>query len=291
MDCITAGNVMVHLFMQTQPKYRLTNKKLQYLLCVAQMLSLSAGRPLFEDEMRNLKNDFILEPVADKFINNRNIQEGVTENRAIDYGHDDFILPFTKKKIYEINGTVSKEDEWILVETFIRFGGYSESSLRDELNRLAPLRQQPTLSFVAHETVSEFLEAVKANPALCPDNVIVLTCNEFAENAVAATTAVETHDVSAMGKVGPVVAAPPVVRLSLLKKHVECHLEKLAVGQWYSMYVETAPGAAAPTVTAFVSDDNAAVQGVLGVLHQVTETVYCYSFAVMASDITVVLDF
>ena len=123
VDCITAGNVMVHLFMQTQPQYRLTNKKLQYLLCVAQMMSLSMGRPLFEAEMRNLKNDFTLEPIADTFAHNTDIQVGCMVDRKLAYSHEDFVIPYSRRKLYEIKEAISEEEQWVLVETFIRFVG------------------------------------------------------------------------------------------------------------------------------------------------------------------------
>ncbi len=320
MDCITAGNVMVHLFMQTQPQYRLTNKKLQYLLCAAQMLSLSMGHPLFAAEMRNLKNDFALEPIADTFINNKDIQEGVAVDRGLTYSHGDFVLPYSRKKLYEIKETISEEEQWVLVETFIRFGGYQESSLCGALNRMAPLRRLPILTYVTLDAVSEFLELARSNPDMCPGNPIVLACQEVRESVSDAEAAADEPDEVAQPEtgedvgaivasadeatddapedtpnavaeenadvVGPVVTVPPVC-LNLLKGHTGGHLEQLVVGKRYSMYVETVPGGPEPVVTVLAVDGNAPVTGELS---RVSECVYCYSFLGVASDVKITLD-
>ena len=316
MDCITAGNVMVHLFMQTQPQYRLTNKKLQYLLCVAQMLSLSMGRPLFEAEMRNLKNDFTLEPIADTFAHNTDIQAGCTVDRRLAYSYEDFVIPYSRRKLYEIKEAVSEEEQWVLVETFIRFGGYKEASLCEALNRMSPLRRLPILTYVPHAAVSKFLELAAENPQLCPDNPIVLACQEVVESAqgaeaevtdgpVADTTqpnGVEEQDEVAVAPAedvgghevadilepakdeGAEVVVP--VCLNLLKGHTAGHLERLMVGKRYSMYVETVPGGPVPVVTVLSDDGDSPVAGELS---RVTESVYCYSFAGVAANVKIVV--
>lgn len=322
MDCITAGKVMVHLFLQTQPQYRLTNKKLQYLLSVAQLVSLSKGRPLFEDEMRNLKNDFVLEPIADTFFYNRDILAGKVMDRAIDCSREELVIPYNTKKIYEFKEFVSFDDKQVLMDVFIRFGAYKEETLRKELNMLAPLRQLPILSYVPNDTVSVFLTTALSAPNFLPDSLIISACREIrmsdepflATEPVSGTTGESAEDTvevestpvhslePSVADTTPVSPEPdggafpdssefasnlPTVSSNVLKQYASRHLNKLIVDKRYSLYVETPISGKVPAVQVLSVRDNSTVPGDLA---RVTDTVYCFTFCGVASDVKIVLD-
>lgn len=295
MKCVTAGNIMVQLFVQTQPKYHLTNKKLQYLLCIAQMMSLAAGRVLFPENIRNLKNDFALEPIADTFIYSRAIQEGKETNRVLEYTYDDFVIPYSGKKIYETKEPISEEDKQVLIDTFIQFGAYDEGHLCKELDALKPLRQLPIWSYIASETVAEFLEAALSINSEYSDSRIISLCQEIHLNSAPQAQA-DREEVSSPVQAAPanvaldaapaVVVPVPVIR-NVLKGYGSYHLDCLVAGKGYSLYIETSSEKVMPVVKVISLNDNSLVPGVLA---KVTDTVYRYSFLGVASDTKIVLD-
>lgn len=171
MDCVTAGKVLVQLYLQTKPKYLLTNKKLQCLLVIAQMARLSVNDRLFDDDIRNLKYYFTLDCIADNFVYNSAIVDGKTIDDSLDYTFNDFIIPYNEKRIYNISEPIEDEDKKFLIDVFIQFGSYHEQTLFMLLNEFKPLKTVPLFSVVEKNVIKEFL--VKAF-----DN------NEFEDNPI-----------------------------------------------------------------------------------------------------------
>ena len=84
LSCVAAGNAFVQLFLQSNVKYELSNRKLQYLLCIAQMARLSCGKVLFNEDIKNQKYEFTLDCIADNFVYNSNIIDGTVKNVMLD---------------------------------------------------------------------------------------------------------------------------------------------------------------------------------------------------------------
>lgn len=165
MNCVDAGNVLVHLFLQTSPNYVLTNKKLQYLLIIAQMSGLSRGRVLFEDDIRNFKYGFVLDIIGNSFLTGCAIVDGTAEDAPISRDADSFVLPYSKRKMFEISELPSFEDKRLLIDVFLAFGAYKESTLCALLNGFRVLRKTPAFSVVPKEKISEYVSMVATGNA------------------------------------------------------------------------------------------------------------------------------
>ena len=179
VNCITAGNVLVQLFLQTQPKYLLNNSKLQYLLCIAQMSRLSYGETLFDDDMRNFKHSFVLDVISDNFVCNSAIVEGTCVNDSIDASDKDLVIPYSKQKIYALKEPVSESDKELLIRVFINFGSYNEKTLCNMLKAFGLLEIAPLFGEVPKDMFKKVLF-----PECCCENIIdnkvYLFCkNEF----------------------------------------------------------------------------------------------------------------
>lgn len=291
MNCVTAGNVMVQLFSQTQPKYHLNNKKLQYLLCIAQFVSLRCGRVLFDGNIRNLKNGFAVEKVADSFISHSAIQEGIAADKALKRSCEDFKIPFSAKKIYSISEELSDEDKRLLTSVFIRFGAYNEESLHKLLNGFTPLRNQPVWEDIPNEVVVDVLtDRVSHGGASLVNNEVFDFCNEYFEKEMK----VEPSQPEPM-VTPPVVEPVPIVipevvpevvkpvRKDILKKYIHLSEKACTVGKEYVVYIESLPEKPVRDVIVATSNDDR----IKGNLKQISDTLYCYSFNNVLDDIKI----
>lgn len=100
LSCVAAGNAFVQLFLQAKPRYQLSNRKLQYLLCIAQMSRLSCGKVLFNDDIKNQKYEFTIDCIAVNFVYNSNIVDGKVKNGVLDIHEASSILPCKTRRIY-----------------------------------------------------------------------------------------------------------------------------------------------------------------------------------------------
>lgn len=153
MNCVDAGNVLVHLFLQTKTKYVLTNRKLQYLLMIAQMARLAQGQVLFEDDIRNFKRGFVLDVIGDTFMSGTEIVSGSANDMSLNYSPSDFVLPYTKKKIYEIEEMPTDEERDLLIKVFLAFGAYNENTLCQLLNKFTAFRRTTFFKAVEKEFI------------------------------------------------------------------------------------------------------------------------------------------
>lgn len=300
MNCITAGNVMVQLFLQTQPKYLLNNKKLQYLLCVAQMASLYGGEPLFDDDIRNLKNGFSLEQIADKFIYNRAIQEGKVADKSLSLSSDSFVLPYSSKALYELKEKISEEDKNLLIEVFVRFGSYKEETLCNLLNEFQPLRELPLWDFISKDSIIAFLKSAvnsddfKDNGVLsfCVDSVV--SCeNDISKPQEPVVEEIQevvenTQESVEVEQVAVSVPGPAPVMRDVLKERLSQGLTSFVTGKTYSVYIETVKEKPVKDVMILALKNNVRVAGVL---NKVSDTLYCYTFVGVPSNIKITVDF
>ncbi len=296
MECVTAGNLLVHLFFQTKPKYLLSNKKLQYLLCIAQLVSVSSGRFLFADSMRNLKNGFVLEIIADTFMCNSYIQEGTTADRKMNMVSSDLHLPYSKKKLYEIKENVSEEDKALLIDVFINFGAYKEETLRKLLNEFHQLRNVPLWSYVSPEDISSFFEKAFYNNGSgvqeLKSNKIFILCQESHNNAFAKkyvepiNTDIEPISTAVISDV-PITASDKVVsRVCLLEPFLSLNLNTFVTDKKCRIYIETEKVLQDVIIVALKDQSR-----VYGELKQLNKNIYCYSFVSTPSDIKVYCKF
>ena len=172
MNCVNAGNVLVHLFLQAETHYLLTNKKLQYLLIIGQMSRLACGQRLFDDDIRNFKNGFVLDAIGNTFMTGSAIVSGSTKDAALQYLPEGFVLPFTNKRVFEITEMPSDADRQLLIDVFLAFGAYQESTLCSYLNGLKGLRSAPLFSVLPEAKIGRYLvgavskEQAVQNPVL-----------------------------------------------------------------------------------------------------------------------------
>lgn len=308
MDCVAAGNLIVQLFMQTKPKYYLNNKKLQYLLCIAQMTGINRGIQLFEERIRNFKNNFALEAIADSFSCTLPIQEGITKRGAISLTHDDLVLPYACKSIYKVDQCVSESEKWLLKDVFIRFGAYSEKDLCVMLNTLKPLKSLPVWTYISNEELSAFF---KGAGEVYGQNIIFRFCTEggatvtevnAASNMSAPQPVVkETRDIISEVPTEPVIVpevAPTPVEtveeqadvpeyISILSKQLTTGLKEMVVGKHYSLYIEAPPQILLKNINIISLKDNLKITGNL---KQINHGLYCYSFIGVASNIKISID-
>lgn len=284
MDCITAGNIMVHLFMQTQPKYFLNNQKLQYLLCIAQMASLHSGQPLFDEPIRNLRSNLSIEKIADTFMRNLPIQEGLHKKTALNMRREDFAVPYTSKRLYAIKESFSEEEKNLLIDVFIRFGAYSEKTLCKALNELKPLRSTPVWSYIGPKKLQELLTS-QAVPTSLENNEIFSFCRpQFSETI----SHEETAEVSVQeGESSATVPENAFELAGILKAHTFNGLNTIRAGQKYTLYTETLPNKPIKDIIVLNSQNN---QRLSGKLQKISDRIYCYSFIGVPADIKISID-
>lgn len=284
MDCITAGNIMVHLFMQTQPKYFLNNQKLQYLLCVAQIAALQSGQPLFDEPIRNLRSNLSIEKVADTFMRNLPIQEGLHKKTALNMRREDFAVPYTAKRLYAIKESFSEEEKHLLIDVFVRFGAYSEKALCKALNELKPIRSQPVWSYIGPNKLQELLTSQDIQPMLANNEIFDFCRSQLAETV----SPEETTDASepTEGNVAP-VPVPTFELEGILKTHAFNSLNTIHTGKKYTLYTETVPNKPIKDIVVLNTRTN---QRLSGTLQKISDRMYCYSFIGVPADIKVTID-
>ncbi len=300
MNCITAGNVLVQLFLQTQPKYLLNNSKLQYLLCIAQMSRLSYGETLFDDDMRNFKHSFVLDVISDNFVCNSAIVEGTCVNDSIDVLDKELVIPYSKQKIYALKEPVSESDKELLIRVFINFGSYDEKTLCNMLTAFGLLEIAPLFGEVPKDMFKQVLF-----PECCSgdvvDNKVYLFCkNEFIthsatnekEDTVEPNEDISDEPVSNVNQnEGP---APESLenesdcesaieyKQDVLKK-VDS-LSTISKGKKYCVLIEVDSNKIVKDVCVFSLLKNKRIRGTLV---QINNNLYRYSFVGVASDIRI----
>lgn len=287
--------------MQTKPKYYLNNKKLQYLLCIAKMTGINNGIQLFDEPIRNLKNNFALEKIADNFTRAYPIQEGTTKGAALGLTYDELTLPYSCKRIYDVKESINEEEKQLLMNVFVRFGAYSEKDLCRLLNEFKPLRNLPIWSYISIDELTDFL---KGTGDIYNKNEIFLFCNENQVSAViddvveeAATcqpvvSAVKDANIIATSTVStsiePVKGKNNIQEfVSILTNRLTTGLKETIAGKQYSLYIEAPPQILLKNINIISSKDNLQV---MGNLKQINHGLYCYSFIGVASDIKVSID-
>lgn len=157
MDCIDAGNVLVHLFLQTKTHYVLTNRKLQYLLVIAQLSRMACGGTLFDDDLKNYKHGFGIEVIGNNFMSASDIVSGTAKDVPIVYDASDFVLPFTGKRIFEIGTMPTDEDRKLLIDVFLAFGAFREESLGQLLGSFKELKREPLFKIISKDKLRRFI--------------------------------------------------------------------------------------------------------------------------------------
>lgn len=74
------------------------------------MSRLSCGKVLFNDDIKNPKNEFTIDCIADNFVYNSNIVDGKVKNAVLDISEDSLTLPCKTRRIYELKEALSEED-------------------------------------------------------------------------------------------------------------------------------------------------------------------------------------
>ena len=296
MECVTAGNLFVHLFFQTEPKYQLSNKKLQYLLCIAQFASISAGRTLYSDNIRNLKNSFVLEVIADTFMCNSLIHEGISYECKMNYTCSDFRLPYSRRKLYEIKENITAEDKELITTVFIHFGAFKETSLCKMLNEFVELRSVPLWAYVSPDDIAAFFQNAFSDETTIQTNLrnnkVFALCKELHNKTYALNNTESeqnTNLVASNTSVAPVtIPKPPVPKHNYLEPYLAKSLDKLTVGKLYCLYIETSTGKILKDVELISLKNNNRIRGKLLQIHP---NLYSYSFEGVASDIKVVFKY
>ncbi len=299
MNCVTAGNVMVQLFLQTQPKYHLNNKKLQYLLCIAQLASLRCGKVLFDETIRNMKSGFALEKIADSFFSHSAIQEGGWADKTLKKSWDEFKIPFTTKKIYSFNEELIDEEKKLLIFVFIKFGTYKEETLCSFLNGFSSLRDLPIWEDISNDFILDFFKRTDTEGLVDESNEVFRFCNAYhshinkevekAEKVIVSDeTKSEKNKILDEVKVDVAPAVVPVVKKDVLKEYLSATSQVCCVGKKYSVYVETFPDKPVKDVVVIALYNNKRVKGVL---KKVNDTLFCYSFAGVPSNVKISVDF
>ena len=295
MDCVDAGNVLVHLFLQTKTHYVLTNKKLQYLLIIAQMSRLSQGRTLFEDDIRNFKQSFVLDTIGNNFLAGTEIVSGKAIDKPINYDISTLVLPYSKKKIYEISQMPPKEDKDLLVGVFLAFGAYQEKTLCRLLCEFKALRNVPAFSVVSKDKIQGFFTDVFSKNKLVNNPVFV-----FIKERRLESTLVTERPESSVPKPIPAdtVTPAPTEKADVASEDasVTCptrpqavlkglsSLQNIVAGKQYSVFVELP----APKLDCQVSVVSVASNESLSVIRKrLSDTVYRFTFIGIASDIKI----
>lgn len=276
MNCVDAGNALVHLFLQTKTQYFLSNKKLQYLLIIAQMARLSLGQSLFDAEIRNVKTGFVLDEIADKFVSNSAIVEGKTNSMVIGGKPSDFVLPYTNKKIFAISSLPSEEEKRLLIDVFLSFGAFEEAALCKLLNQFKGLRNTPYFKTVEKDSVKKYIvDSLKANRYLNNpvfDFIKAVRAEQLFTSNAEEGTAVQT-----------IAAVPPQAQMPGVLKNLT-GVKSVIVGKQYTVFVEVPNPRCTCHITVTALKLN---QHISGVLKRLTDTLYSFSFVSVASDIKI----
>lgn len=271
--------------MQTTPKYYLNNQKLQYLLCVAKIAGVYAKINVFEEPIRNLKNNFAIERIADNFTRSSAIQEGIKKQIKLELTHNDFIVPYSKKRLYAIKEPINDEEKFLLIDVYLRFGAYSEEALCKLLNEIKPLRAVPVWTYINNFDLDKLLfngEAVNN------DNEILSFCSERCiVSAPDAVSSVAENIVEDAKKEERSVLAVDKPFVSLLSNYTGSCLNKMIVGRKYSLYIETSSHQ--PIKDVVITSENTDMR-IIGTLSQLSDTLFCYSFDGAASNIKLSID-
>ena len=273
LNCITAGNVLVQLFLQTKPKYCLTNRKLQYLLIIAQMTRLNNGEEFFEDDIRNFKHTFTIDTIADAFMSSSNLVEGKTVNKPLDLSCDNFNIPYKCSRIYEITEELNEKDKKLLINIFVKFGAYDEEALCGLLNSFSPLKDLPLYSAIPKSSITEFFSNDNNTKAFENNSIFQFCEEEFSP--------LEPDENEAQQK-GPVPNIKTIFKSGVLKQYSS--LKNIVVGKNYSVLIETDSSRIINEVC-IVSRNTQ--EKVPGTLHKINDTLYSFNFIGIPSDINI----
>lgn len=300
MDCVDAGNVLVHLFLQTKTQYALSNKKLQYLLIIAQMARLSQGSLLFDDDIRNFRQSFVLDAIGNNFVSDSDIVSGTCSDKPICCEVSHFAVPYTKKKIYEIAQTPSDDDRNLLISVFLRFGGYREITLCKFLCDFKPLRNVPAFTTVSKEKISSFLFAASYGNQYSKNPIFDFVKKQYSEVKKADKTLDNSdfYPEAALPEVAPEPAREaygdpvtsldkvPAARIGQPKAILKgvSSLQNIVVGKEYSVLVELTT----PTKDCQLSILALSTNKELDVVRKrLSDTLYRFTFVSIASDIRI----
>lgn len=301
MDCVDAGNILVHLYLQTKTRYALTNKKLQCLLIIAQMARLSQGSTLFADDIRNFRQSFVLDTIGNNFISDSEIVSGITNDMPIRYDISRFVLPYSKKKIYEIAQMPSDEDKSLLVSVFLRFGAYRENTLCKLLCDFKALRNTPAFSVIPKEKISTFFSvAVSGNQYVRNPifNFVIEQCSDVegaadaAENNDLRPEPVDTPATAPMSEPAPIEQPVPVLEKAPVAPICQpkailkglSSLQNIVVGKQYSVLVELSSPTYDCQITVLALSSNKHIDVAR---KRISDTLYRFTFVGIASDIKI----
>lgn len=283
LSCVAAGNAFVQLFLQAKPVYRLSNRKLQYLLCIAQMSHLSCGKVLFGEDIKNQKYEFTIDCIADTFVYNRNIVEGMVKNEVLGISEDSLSLPFQTRKIYEINEPLSDEDKALIIKVFIRFGGYDETYLRDKLNEFVSLRSLTLFNEIPKEAITDFFVTSFDNKADNSNEIFAFIKDVYVEEKSITETA-PTEETAEE----PVAEKNPVFE-PVSSQYLEgiSSINNTTVGKEYSILIELLNEMTLKNVSVLSVKDNSMINGTF---KKITDRLYSFTFMGVPSDIKIAVN-
>lgn len=282
MNCVDAGNVFVHLFSQTKTRYILTNKKLQYLLIIAQMAQLACSKTLFDDDIRNFKNGFVLDSIADNFVSSAAIVNGISKNMPIEGEFSDFVLPYSNKKIFRISNLPTEEEKRLLIKVFLSFGAYSEEMLGYFLNGFRPLRDSPSFKVVSKKRIRSFLLDAVAKGLYANNALFEFIKTEYTESKSRMKKPAQQVQVAAKAEAKSKEIIEETFASGILKDLAS--LRAITVGKKYSVLVEVPSSRCSCQVSVKIPSLDLCLPGVL---EKVTSTLYRYTFDGVAADIKV----
>lgn len=243
-------------------------------------MSLSNNRALFDEDIRNLKNDFSLDRIADNFVYNTPIQEGMTSNTELNKSVDDFVIPYSARKIYSVNEYISDEEKRLLINVFIAFGGYTEASLCGMLNEFTPLREVPIWTDIPKSSIVEFVSLASYGD-LYRNNKIISFCRGYSENENFAEEEDSHETIPDLPE-----AQIPLAKKDVLMRYSPMSLNSLTINKDYTVYIET-DNQKVKDVTVLALDNNIKVEGAL---KQLTNTLFSYTFHGVPSNIKIIVD-
>ena len=280
LSCVAAGNAFVQLFLQSKTRYELSNRKLQYLLCIAQMTRLNCGKVLFNEDIKNQKYEFTIDCIADNFVYNRNIVDGTVKNAVLDIPEDNLTLPYETRRIYEIKEPLSDEDKALIISVFINFGGFNEILLRDKLNEFLPLRNLSLFNEIPKETITDFFVSSFENEAFNSNEVFTFVKGIYIEENSA--TEVIPEEEPAVEFIEEEKSIPEAISVEYLKDISS--IDNVSVRKEYSVLVEFLDDTCINDILVLSIRDNSPVNGTF---KKITDRLYSFTFVGVPSDIKI----